>query len=114
MTGRAVFLVNPASDNGSTGRRWPELAHRANILGLHGDTLFSEEPGHLTALAHTAATDGASLVVAVGGDGTVNEVVNGLVGFDDVELAVVHRGTGTDFGRTYGIPRRLDDAMAVA
>jgi diacylglycerol kinase (ATP) len=52
--------------------------------------------------------------VAVGGDGTVNEVVQGLAGRDDVELAVIPRGTGWDFVRTYGIPRRLEDAVAVA
>jgi diacylglycerol kinase (ATP) len=51
--------------------------------------------------------------VAVGGDGTVNEVVNGLVGADEVELAVVHRGTGGDFIRTFGIPRKLESALDV-
>jgi YegS/Rv2252/BmrU family lipid kinase len=53
------------------------------------------------------------LLVAVGGDGTVNEVVNGI-GDAPVELAVVPNGTGWDFARTYGIPRRFDDAIAVA
>jgi diacylglycerol kinase (ATP) len=109
-----VFLVNPASENGSTGRRWPELAHRAAALGLGGDALLSERPGQLGELARQAAERGASLVVAVGGDGTVNEVVQGLAGNDSVELAVIPRGTGWDFVRTYGIPRRLEDAVAVA
>jgi diacylglycerol kinase (ATP) len=53
-------------------------------------------------------------VVAVGGDGTVNEVVQGLAGRQGVELAVIPRGTGWDFVRTYGIPRRLEEAVAVA
>jgi YegS/Rv2252/BmrU family lipid kinase len=53
-------------------------------------------------------------LVAVGGDGTVNEVVQGLAGRDGVELAVIPRGTGWDFVRTYGIPRRLEDAVVVA
>lgn len=114
MAERTVFLVNPASDNGATGRRWPELAHRAATAGLHGDVLFSEEPGHLTRLAREVAADGAALVVAVGGDGTVNEVVNGLAGAAGVELAVLHRGTGVDFGRTYAIPRSFDEAVTVA
>ena len=52
-------------------------------------------------------------MVAVGGDGTVNEVVQGLVG-RSTELAVIPRGTGWDFVRTYGIPRKLEDAIAVA
>ncbi len=53
-------------------------------------------------------------MVAVGGDGTVNEVAQGLAGLPGVELAVIPRGTGWDFVRTYGIPRRLEDAVAVA
>jgi diacylglycerol kinase (ATP) len=111
--GRVVFLVNPASDNGATGKRWPELARRAASLGLAGDALLSERPGQLTELARRAA-DGATLLVAVGGDGTVNEIANGIAGRDGVELAVIARGTGWDFIRTYGIPHKLDEAIAVA
>jgi YegS/Rv2252/BmrU family lipid kinase len=110
---KAVFLVNPASDNGATGKRWPELAHRASMLGLNGETLFSERPGHLIDLARTAVDGGASVVVAVGGDGTLNEVVNAIAG-GDVDLATIPLGTGMDFVRTYGIPTRFDDAVRVA
>jgi YegS/Rv2252/BmrU family lipid kinase len=52
--------------------------------------------------------------VAVGGDGTVNEVANGLVGAEHTELAIIPRGTGGDFVRTFGIPSKLDDAVRVA
>jgi diacylglycerol kinase (ATP) len=51
--------------------------------------------------------------VAVGGDGTLNEVVNGIAG-RDVDLATIPLGTGMDFGRTYGIPTKFDDAVRVA
>jgi diacylglycerol kinase (ATP) len=108
-----VFLVNPASSNGATGKRWPALAHRAAQLGLQGETLFSERPGHLIELTTTAIDAGAGLVVAVGGDGTLNEVVNGAAG-RDVDVATIPIGTGMDFVRTYGIPRRFDDAVRVA
>jgi YegS/Rv2252/BmrU family lipid kinase len=104
---RTVFLVNPASANGGTGKRWPELAHRAARLGLEGTTLFSERPGQLIELAERASRDGAELVVAVGGDGTLNEVVNG----GSTELATIPLGTGMDFVRTYGIPTQFDDAV---
>jgi diacylglycerol kinase (ATP) len=80
---------------------------------LTGDTLFSERPGHLTYLARDAVDGGAELLVVVGGDGSVNEVVNG-VAQRDVEIAVIARGTGWDFVRTYNIPRRIDDAVDVA
>ena len=61
------------------------------------------------------ARDGAALVVAVGGDGTLNEVVNGLVRAGTAaELATIPLGTGMDFGRTYGISSRFEDAVRVA
>jgi YegS/Rv2252/BmrU family lipid kinase len=52
--------------------------------------------------------------VVVGGDGSVNEVANGIAGRDDVEIAVFARGTGWDFVRTYRIPRRISEAIRVA
>jgi diacylglycerol kinase (ATP) len=111
---RTVFLVNPASDNGATGRRWSEIANRAAAAGLTGEALLSERPGQLTELARRAADEGGELLVVVGGDGTVNEVVNGLAGREGPELAVIPRGTGRDFVRTYGIPHKLDEALRTA
>jgi len=64
-----------------------------------------------------AAADGAEQVVAVGGDGTLNEVANGLLALpegDRPELAVIPFGTGMDFARSHGIPRKLDAAVDVA
>jgi diacylglycerol kinase (ATP) len=112
---RTVFLVNPASGNGATGKRWPELAHRAAALGLAGDALFSERPGHLIELARQSAEDGADLLVAVGGDGTLNEIVNGILqGSRRPDLATIPRGTGMDFVRTHAIPNGFDDAVRTA
>jgi len=110
-----VFLVNPASANGSTGRRWPEIAHRAQAAGLEGDARFSERPGHLGELAREAALAGAERLVVVGGDGSVNEVANGLAGLTRTpELAIVPRGTGWDFVRSFGIPNDVDAAVRIA
>jgi diacylglycerol kinase (ATP) len=90
------------------------MARLAAERGLEGDTFLSEEQGHLAELARDAAASGAKLLVAVGGDGTVHEVVNGIAAVDGVELAVVHRGTGGDFVRTFGIPHKLEGALEVA
>jgi YegS/Rv2252/BmrU family lipid kinase len=112
MSEGAIFLINPASANGSTGKRWPSLRRRAHELGLRGDELLSEGPGQLSGLARSAAAEGRLLVV-VGGDGTMNEVVNGIAG-TGAELAVLPNGTGQDFGRTHGIPTDFDAAVRVA
>jgi diacylglycerol kinase (ATP) len=79
-------------------------------------TLFSERPGHFGELVARAAADGADQVVAVGGDGTLNEVANGLLALEAErpELAVIPFGTGMDFARSHGIPRKLDAAVEVA
>jgi YegS/Rv2252/BmrU family lipid kinase len=72
--------------------------------------VLSEHPGHL---AHVAAEAGHPLLVVIGGDGTVNEVVNGVAG-TGAEIAVLPGGTGQDFGRSHGIPSRFEDAVRVA
>jgi diacylglycerol kinase (ATP) len=109
-----IFLVNPASANGKTGKRWPEIARAAHAAGLRGEAIFSERPGQLGDLAREAADEGATLLVVVGGDGTVHEVVNGIAGREGVELALIPRGTGWDFARTHKVPKRLDGALRIA
>ena len=106
--------MNPASANGKTGRRWPEIARTAHAAGLRGEAIFSERAGQLGDLAREAADEGATLLVVVGGDGTVHEVVNGIAGRDGVELALIPRGTGRDFARTHSVPKRLDEALRIA
>jgi diacylglycerol kinase (ATP) len=58
--------------------------------------------------------DGFELLVVVGGDGSVNEVVNGIAGRDGVELAMIARGTGWDFARSLALPHKADRAIDVA
>ena len=116
MAREVAFLVNPASANGSTGTRWPEISRRAAAAGLEGEALISSRAGEIPELAARAVAGGARKLVAVGGDGTVLEAINGLLRADarDVELAVVPRGTGKDFMHSHGIPSGLDEALAVA
>ena len=107
------MIVNPAAQNGTAGRRWQSLAEHARTLGLEFDAVFTEAPGHATELARSAAADGRELVAALGGDGTVNEVVNGLAetGAAGPELAILPFGTGRDTIRTYGIPKSAKRAL---
>lgn len=76
---------------------------------------MSSRPGEISDLAERAVAGGAELVVVVGGDGTINEAVNGLLRVEArPELAVIACGTGDDFVRTHRIPTELDAALAVA
>lgn len=74
----------------------------------------TDHEGHAEELARQAVEEGAELVVAAGGDGTLNEVVNGLSpGFDRARLGLLPLGTGNDFARSIGVPADVEGAMAV-
>ena len=110
-----LVIVNPRSANSSTGHRWAEIEQRLRAVLPAFDAVFTERPNHATELAREGAT-GHGRIVVIGGDGTINEVVNGLVADDrlvrdDLVLAIVPRGTGADFVRTMGIPHDLDAAV---
>jgi diacylglycerol kinase (ATP) len=109
-----VMIVNPASSAGRTARQWPEIAKRAKAHGLDVEVRLTEQRGHATELAREAAGRNVPLVLAIGGDGTVSEVANGLVGAAATELAIVQRGSGCDIMRTFGIPKDADRALEIA
>jgi diacylglycerol kinase (ATP) len=93
----------------------PPLRHLVEWVREKGHTVRARvtwESGDAEALARQAAAAGTDVVVAIGGDGTVNEVVNGLDG-SDVPLGIIPIGTANDFARQTGIPLDVDHAMDV-
>ena len=93
----------------------PEVRHLVSWVrdkGIDVVPRVTWETGDATRFAREAVSDGVTAVVAVGGDGTVNEVVNGLVG-SRVPLGVIPVGTANDFARQMGIPTSIDHAMDV-
>ncbi|MBM3133972.1 MAG: diacylglycerol kinase family lipid kinase [Chloroflexi bacterium] len=109
-TAKTRLIVNPVSANGKTAGRWPPIQEWLRTQGLAFDHVVTERSGHATELARQAVAEGCTLIVAVGGEGTLNEVVNGLVSPagtvpPEVVLGIIPSGTGTDFVRTLGIPR---------
>ena len=109
----AKFIVNPVAGAGKTGRKWPQVMELLKSIGLHFEHDLTEAPGHAIELAKSAARKGYELVVSVGGDGTINEVVNGLYdsgNLGDVTLGIISMGTGGDYVRTVGIPRVYQEA----
>lgn len=112
-----LIIVNPRSAGGATGRRWQEIESRLRQrLTIPFDVAFTQHAGHATILAREAVGR-YGCVVAMGGDGSINEVLNGLVDdhgplHPDLRLGIIPRGTGADFVRTLGIPRDLEGAAA--
>ncbi|MCL6580460.1 MAG: diacylglycerol kinase family lipid kinase [Firmicutes bacterium] len=111
-----MAIVNPASANRTTGRVWPSISTRLRRSGLEHDCAVTSGPGEATLLTRRALQDGYKTIIAVGGDGTTNEVVNGFFDGDrflgeGARLGLISRGTGRDLVRTLGIPRDEDQAV---
>lgn len=111
-----VVIVNPASANGRTGRDWPVNESLLKTLLPPFEVWQTTHPGHGRELARKAVDQGFQTIAVHGGDGTVNEIVNGLL--DRAEypspLALLPSGTGADLVRTLGISHSLSQAAQQA
>ncbi len=106
-----LIIVNPASANGSTGRSWPGLAARISNYFGQFNCVFTKKAGDAKDLAASAASSGRKFIIACGGDGTISEVVNGILSVEsDVELGILPHGSGGDFRKTLDLPSRFEDA----
>ncbi len=111
-------IVNPASANGKTARYWPEIENKIKIRNLNYDYYITEAPYQATLETRRALEYGYHTIVSIGGDGTLNEVVNGFFRNGtainpDASLAVVSSGTGRDFIRSSGIPDDIRSALNI-
>ncbi|MFA5890281.1 MAG: diacylglycerol kinase family protein [Actinomycetota bacterium] len=111
--GEMRIIVNPRAGRGAVGRALPPLERALEARGLAYHVARTEGPGHAIRLAREALESGTRFVVAVGGDGTVHEVVNGMMADDgpvnpDAVLGVVAAGSGCDFARTFDLPRDFE------
>lgn len=111
----AKVIVNPVAGACSTKRKWPRISRLLSHVGLSFDYQYTEGVGHAIELAKEATGGGYNYIVAVGGDGTVNEVANGILYYSatkDITLGVISTGTGSDFARSIGIPRHYASACS--
>ncbi len=110
---KTKLIVNPASARGAIQRRWHEIQATLRAEDFAFDAGLTERRGHATELARAALDAGFDLIVSVGGDGTMNEVLNGMFTADgkpinpNAALGVISSGTGSDFSRTAGLPREM-------
>jgi len=115
MNQKIKLVVNPAASSGKAAKKWPETEQKlTNILGKISIE-FTKEAKHATSITRHAIQQGYETIIAVGGDGTINEVVNGF--FENAKhinpeasLGIISMGTGGDLVRTLGIPKNIEDA----
>jgi diacylglycerol kinase (ATP) len=116
MSKRPLFVVNPAAAGGRAGRAFPHVRPVLERRLGPVDVVFTARAGHALDLSRDAAVGGRALIIAVGGDGTLNEVANGVLEVGgDTAVGYIGQGTGGDFRRTLGLDHRLDryiDALA--
>jgi len=111
---RARLIYNPTSGREEIRRRLPHILQRLEKGGIETSTHATEGPGDARQAASEAVRRGFDLVIAAGGDGTLNEVVNGLAGHERrPTLGILPYGTSNDFARALRIPRRWDRACDI-
>jgi diacylglycerol kinase (ATP) len=111
-------IANPNAGHGKGAKSIPEIERLMKENGLDFDLVRTEQVGHGIRLARQAALDGYDVVVAAGGDGTVNEVLNGLMEARQTSphrpaLAVLCSGRGNDFAPAAAIPETLPEGCRV-
>ncbi len=106
-----VVIVNPRSGKGLSQQRWAKLVASLSANLGPFETRFTEHRGHARLIARQEALAGRPLVVAFGGDGTISEVVDGLMAAGTpTEMGILPRGTGGDLRRTLGLPTSVGAA----
>lgn len=114
---KPLVIVNPRSGGGATGRTFDSLRRPIERALGPIEVAMTERPGHGIDLARQGALAGHPLVVAVGGDGTFHEIVNGVMSAksgdygtkaNDTRVAIIGQGTGGDFRKTLAVEHRLD------
>jgi YegS/Rv2252/BmrU family lipid kinase len=113
MSSLPLIIVNPVSAGGATGDAWPGVASAVRRHFGAFEVAFTQRGGEAAEIAEREARAGRRFVIACGGDGTINEVANGILraeAGEGTELGVLPSGTGGDFRRTLDVPTRTADA----
>jgi YegS/Rv2252/BmrU family lipid kinase len=111
-------IVNPNAGNGKGKKDWKQISSDLIKHGLSFSEQFTEKKGHAIKLSQEAINSGYRNILCVGGDGTLNEIVNGVFTQQvctakDVTLGLIPVGTGNDWGRMFGIPLNYEGAIKI-
>jgi diacylglycerol kinase (ATP) len=104
-----VFIVNPIAGNGFAKTIVPKLEEMIRKHNVAAEIVFTERSGHATELSEKYSKRGFRYIIAVGGDGTFNEMARPLINNNDVTTGIVPAGTGNDFVQILGFPNRFGE-----
>ena len=104
---KCFFIINPQSRNGRSGKMTDRLISLCKDTGIDGEYALTTSLGHAFELSQKANRESYDAVVAVGGDGTINRVLNGFYNekgrrLSNAKMCVIHTGTSPDFCKSYG------------
>lgn len=114
-----LVIVNPAASIGKSGRDWPEIKQLLTNEGIDFDAHITDHPRHAIELVRTLITEkGYRKVISIGGDGTNNEVINGIFtqqrfSTKEITMGTIPVGTGNDWRRTFGFPEGYQQLVRV-
>lgn len=109
------FIINPKAGNGSCLKIWKRLEPELKNKNISYLAFFTEYQGHANSIAATIATGDheKKILIAVGGDGTMHEVMNGMIKYKNIILGFIPGGSGNDFCRGFQIPSEPAEALEV-
>lgn len=115
---RWFAIINPTSGSGSSKQKWPEIEALLNTNNFDFDSAFTEHENHSSELIQNAIKNGFLNIICVGGDGTLHNIVNGIMNQNfvqskEVAICVVPIGTGNDWVKTHNIPNDIEKAIQV-
>ena len=111
-----IAIVNMAAGGGKTKTDWPIIAQILQREGIRYEPFFTDRRLHASIIARNKIKEGYSKIIVVGGDGTMNEVINGVfaqkrIHTTEVMLGMISVGTGNDWAKTFNIPSDYEGAV---
>ena len=103
-----IFIVNPTAGGGHGKAMLPELNRQIDSRSIDAEVVLTERHGHASDLSELYLKQGYTHIIAVGGDGTMNEVAKPLIGNKKVVTGLIPAGTGNDFIQILGFAGRFD------
>ncbi len=117
-TKKWFVIINPTSGNGTAKKLWPKIKQLLITYLFDFEYAFSEYEKHSVVLVQSSINQGFVNIISVGGDGTLHNIVNGIMSQDtvistNISVGVIPIGTGNDWVKTYGIPKDIESVIQI-